>query len=1003
LIQPTGYSNVQKTNRENIQEGQLVPAQKPEVPESKDKNVILNIYEEHLQVTSPTYSKDVKQVMKKENIQETNLNANIIETMNKEGVNVTKDALNIIVNQLQEEHLFKLFEDGYDIERLTVDIIAKEIIQGEVIPVSGEGSTDISEDIAQALAEAGLPSTNKNVEVLEQYKDKVESVIEQSERTISNMIRLKSELTINNLYAAKHSGAPKSAENSPTAEQIIAVLNMNGIKVTQENMSAARNLMGGKIEITKENIKSYIQIQGTINHIDISELLKKAAKEMKKGQNPGDVMISHEIAREFKELEYDEIKQIIEDIKHVDETVIEDTYRKGKSITIGNLQQTLYENVEKVLQGDDRVSLEAENDGAVDLNKIDITKRQLEEIRLSLTLKAALKLNNKLDIKTTELTKVVEELKGIEREHNADILRNTGTPVTEENIGQMQQTSQRLYNISHNKEVAVSQVVQGEADFTLEGMDEAIQLKYAQDIYEDTGTKPERRFGEGIARVEEQIEHILGLNKIEATPSNIKAAKALVQNNVDITQESVETAKLVLLKIETVLYELRPAVVAQILQEGIRLDTMPIDHLIEHIREMQQVIDPNQKVAEAILELDQTNQLNPKEREGLIAVYRMLNTITKNETAAIGFLLENEKEPTLGNLFEASKYIKQVGSKTGKMDVTIDDKLGMREGDLPTNIRTLIKEATNLPVTGQNVDSWLNTKNVMDQWLSRITPEELKTYLDMDKSLEELVLNDGKLSSSEVGQTTKQVEGLGKLSSRTLNFLKEHHISLTIPNIYWADKMIKNPNLLGDMLKDYENLTGEKIDSSINNNQDKQNIEEILDELENELNEQSTKWLSASQSTQAYSIGKNLQQMLGTQKEISQNEGMYQIPVALHHGMSNLNVYVMKDKEQSNKVTRDELKAYMSIKTKHIGVIQVNMRITDKAVAFEMIGETPEITLGLQKGSQELKDAMKEIGYHVMQAKFSQGKPKVSFEEKPKASASLLKYKFAESKFEHII
>ena len=78
-----------------------------------------NIYEEHLQVTSPTYSEDVKEVMKKEDIQETNLNAEIIKTMDKEGISVTKDALNIIVNQLQEEHLFQLFQEGYDIERLT--------------------------------------------------------------------------------------------------------------------------------------------------------------------------------------------------------------------------------------------------------------------------------------------------------------------------------------------------------------------------------------------------------------------------------------------------------------------------------------------------------------------------------------------------------------------------------------------------------------------------------------------------------------------------------------------------------------------------------------------------------------------------------------------------------------------------------------------------------------------------------------------------------------------
>ncbi|HHX62714.1 MAG TPA: hypothetical protein GX707_18665 [Epulopiscium sp.] len=1003
MIQPTNHNGIQTRDVNNVQAPEAVTPFKSAAGNNKNKNGILNIYEEHLKVNAPTYGEDIKEVMRKEKIEKSNLNAEIIRTMNKSGVNVTKDALNVIANQLQEEHLFNMFQNGYDIEKLTVDIIAKEIIRGETGPTSKKMNTDIG----WALGQAGLPATNKNVQILSQYKDKIASIKQDSDVAVSNMIRHNSDATINNMYTAKHRGTPKDSDKPPTEEEIIAVLNMNGIKVTQANMNAARNLIGGSVEITKENVRNSISIQDTINTMDPDELIKKAAMEMKKGENPGDMIIGQEVTSETSDIGYDEIKQIVEDVQNIDETIIENTYSKDKPITIGNLQQTLHENVEKILKGTNE---DLEKGPVIEMDqdmteKVSTTKRQLEEIRLSLTLEAALKLNNKLDIQTADLTKVVEELKILEQQDNEEVLKNMGAPVTEENLEHMKQTSQRVYNISQNKEIAVVQVVQGEADFTLEGMDQAVQLKLAQDTYEGTGTKPEGRFGEGIRKVEDQIGHILDMNGIEATTANMKAAKALIQNNIDINGEVIEAAKGVLLKIETVLHELRPAVVAQILKEGIRPDTMPIDDLIQHIRGIQKGhnIDPNQKLAEAILELDKTNQLNTEERKGLIAVYRMLTTITKNETAAIGFLLDTSKEPTLGNLFEASKYLKKLGNKTGKMDVTVDDDLGIREGELLANIRSLIEEATSLPATSNNVDKWLNTKNIIDQWLSHITPEQLKSYVDMDKSLEELDLEEGELSPFEVERTTKQVEALEKISPHTLTFLKEHKIPLTIPNIYWTDKIVKNPYLLGDMLKDYEYLTGEKINTSINNSGHEENLEGVLDQLERELEEQSPNWLSASQSTQAYSIGKELEQMLSTQKQISHNEGMYQIPVQLHHGMSNLNVYVMKDKEQSNQVERDELKAYMSIKTKNLGVIQVNMRISDKAVAFEMIGETPEVTLGLQKGSQELKKAIEEIGYNVRQAKFSQGKPQTSLAEKPQASESLLKYRFEESQFEHII
>lgn len=977
------------------------------------KQEILTIYEAHLQVTSPTYSEDVKAVMKKEDIAQTSLNAKVIETMNKTGVDVTKQALGTIVNQLQEAHLFELFTQGYDIEQLTVDIIAEEITNNEII-VQGqtkiEESSSVNKDIIQALAEAGLSDTDKNLEILKQYKEKIEVIMASSDSTISNMIRHKSDITINNLYTANHRGVSKDRNTPPTPQQIIAVLNMNGIKPTQENINAATNLVRDNIEVTSKNVADFTRIKRIMTELDPKELVETAAQALKKGVNPGDIKIDEQAAM-APHLSYNQVDEIVKDIRgdipRIDEHVIETAYRNNKAITMENLQKVLHENVGTVLKGNkEGEDQETDLNAKEEADHIATTKRQLEEIRLSLTLNAALKLSTKLDIQTTELSKVVEGLKVIEKEHNESILKNAGAPVTDENIEHIRQTADKLHAISQNKAFAMSQVVEDKADFTLEGMDLAIKQKNAQNTYQEAATKPERRFGEGIRRVEDQIGHILQMNEIKPSDANIKAAKALVQNNIDISQEAIEAAKIVLLKIETVTHKLRPAVVAQMLKDGIRPDTMPVDELIGHIRQIEGLkqADPRQRLAEGILSLDKANQLSSAEREGLVAVYRMLKTITKNETAAIGFLINNDHEPTLGNLFEASKYIQQVGTKTGKMDVRVDDKLGIRQGELPANIRHLIGEATSKggPATDVALEAAAHTKNVIHQWLSRITPSELKRYIDMDKSLEDIALSDGELSSFEAERMTKQVSALDKLSPHTLTFLREHKMPLTIPNIYWTDKMIKNPYLLGDTLKDYENLTGEEIQSVINNSS-KQNIEEILNTLEKELDEQSSKWLTVSQNAQAYNIGKELEQLLSTQKQIAKHEGMYQIPVELHHGMSNLNVYVKKDKEGSNKAQNNELRAYMSIKTQNIGVIQVNMRLSDKAVAFEMIGETPEVTFGLQKSSRDLKAAIEAIGYNVMQAKFSQGKAGISMTDAPKASASLLKYRFEESKFEHII
>lgn len=917
MIQPTNCNGL-SSNRTST--GVEIQNKNVKMSENKQKNKILEIYNSHLSLASPTYSRDIKEIMKNANIEDNNLNAEIVKTLDQQGIAVSKQALDVVTDQLQRDDIFKLYEQGYDIETLTIDIIAKKLTQSE------EKLYSSSEDSQKNVAEK-----------ISKYKEKVEAILDRDNAMIENMIRSNLDITINNLYTAKHSGVPKNSNASLTEEQIIAVLGANGIKVTQETMNAARRLIGSNIDIDKGKVEKYIKIENLLNHIDIDSLLVEATKEMKKGKNPGDVELRDEKGNDFSKLTNEEVHQIVKDIHNFDDQVIEDTYKNNQNITIENLQKTLYENTEKVLHKKE------EKVESVDAQQVSITKRQLEELRLKLTVEAALKLNNKIDIQTADLEEVVQELKMLEQE---------------ENIEHMESISKRIYTISKNKELAAVGVIEQAAEFTLKGMDEAIQVKLAQETYNTVGTKPERRFGESIIKVEDQIQHILTMQNIEPTTQNIKAAKALVENSIDITAQKVEDVKIVMAKIETVLYELRPAMVAQLLKEGVQPDTLHIDHLIGCIHYLKEELgqDPMQNIAEAILELDSTNQLSMEEKEGLIAVYRMLKTITTRETQAIGFLLKNDRELTLGNLFEASKYIKQIGSKNGKMDVVVDNALGALEGsDTTMNIRSLIKQAV------------------------QSSP-----------------------SSFQIEKIMNQTKGLENISSNTLKFLKEQNIPLTISNIYMADKIIKNPFLLGDMLREYETVTGEKLQSPVNNH-NQQNGENILEQLQEELKEQVPIQLSATQSTKAYVIGKELDQMCQMQKHIINNDGIYQIPVVLHYGLSNLNIYVMNEKEQSSSLQKEELRAYMSMKTKNLGIIQVHIHIQDHALSFEMIGETAYITTQLQKDSNGLKKAIETIGYNVLGTKFSQEEFINPSSDLSKSIAPLLKDKFSDSKFEYIV
>ena len=401
-------------NNNNIQTGKKVEETLPvEINHvvSKGKADRLNIYENHLKVTSPTYSKDIKDIMKKSGIENNYLNSKIVDTMRDKGVSVSKNALDIVVNQLQKDHIFNLFKDGYDFDELTIDIIAKEIVENEKGPILDEcEEEDIDKDLYEALSNAGLAATNKNLETLKQYRDRLEDIIDSSDISILSMIRNKADMSINGLYSSKHMGMPKDISESPTNDQIIAVLNMNGIKVTQENMNAVRNLIRGSIEITKQSVKDFIDIKDIINKMDTKDLLENAAREIKNGNNPADTNINEMKTSQLNE--YNKVKEsveaILEDIPNIDEKIIEDTYISNRPITLENLQKTLHENIDKLTskEGLDEEIKELEPEIK---EEVATRKRQLEEIRLKLTLEAALKLNKKIDIETSDLSKVVEE------------------------------------------------------------------------------------------------------------------------------------------------------------------------------------------------------------------------------------------------------------------------------------------------------------------------------------------------------------------------------------------------------------------------------------------------------------------------------------------------------------------------------------------------------------------------------------------------------------------
>jgi len=100
------------------------------------------------------------------------------------------------------------------------------------------------------------------------------------------------------------------------------------------------------------------------------------------------------------------------------------------------------------------------------------------------------------------------------------------------------------------------------------------------------------------------------------------------------------------------------------------------------------------QAAERILEADENRSLDPETRGSVIAVYRMLNLIKREDGAALGVALKKGASATLGDLMEDAKYFRKTRGRRSLIDAAVDERSGVSELKIPdNNIRRLLAAA----------------------------------------------------------------------------------------------------------------------------------------------------------------------------------------------------------------------------------------------------------------------------------------------------------------------
>ena len=489
---------------------------------------------------------------------------------------------------------------------------------------------------------------------------------------------LRNELALHkdNLYKAHYSGIRETASPMKDAdfEEMMGQIKdiMEDASVEGFTIEDARFLLDNDLPVNEESMKlvsDYNKLQGqNINEIKI----------------PVD---------EEEYLAFAGAK-VYEELKNIKPETVMDMAIKGKRITIKGAfeYQKIYEKTSSGLNEKDDfkdnipINLDRADEGTI---RAITARRQLEEIRLAMTMEASNRIVRlDVNIDTKELAEVIDTLKSMERINLEQRLNNAGVPVTDENVDMLADTTKSIEELRLADTKILGSVV-NDREFTIRslrnqvlveelsaGTGDALSRRFdnIKKSYESVGTSPRSDMGDSINKAFSNIEDLLKSLDIRVDNETVRAARILGYNSIEITRSNIDSIVSYDRQINQLMDSFYPEAVMGLIKDGINPMDIPVDELNEIIAKQNY----NGGVTEAadfatyLRDLERQGELTPEQRESYIGIYRIMDKLAKSGDREAGFIFANKANLTIRNMITAMRSRKARG-----IDAGIDDSFGM--------------------------------------------------------------------------------------------------------------------------------------------------------------------------------------------------------------------------------------------------------------------------------------------------------------------------------------
>ncbi len=654
-------------------------------------------------------------------------------------------------------------------------------------------------------------------------------------------------------------------------------------------------------------------------------------------------------------------------------------------------------------------------------------KRQLEELRLKMTLEAAGQLRKKgISIETEQLSKVVEELRRLEDNHYKDLLREANAEVSDSALKILKETTQSIEKIKYIPCSVLGATLSARNSQTITGLlaeGNKLQADYvkAGAAYETLATIPNSEYGDSIKKAFANSQYLLSQMNLDNTAENKRAIRILGYNQMEITEEAINQVKAYDEQVNAVIHNLHPAVTVRLIKEGVNPLDMPVNELnytIEQMKE-EQGITSEEKFSTYLRSLEKDNGISAEERKAYIGIYRLLYQVDKSDGAALGALIRTDREVTLGNLLSAVQT-----NKKGSINAVVDDEFGTLES-ISQNKETIKEQLSLFTVSdsnqvGQNSNDKGNSQLKEEvqvkerlQYLNRIlkhvkdelSPEKLKaavsnlsTTADADNMMKEepslssdrgiwdkvkevpieKLLNqlrnmeiDKEIDKEAYAGKIQEIRELCKNTEQSIRFLNDFRIPSSPLNIMMANHILNNgESPIKKLNKQKNENIVENAENKLKESEDlsdtlidKQTMLEKCEQLETEA--------KASLRTACMTgtiDSRRLAELNSTGQQLTfmkklAEKEFYQIPIETNNKITNINLTILRGTEASGKVL-------VSLSSEKLGNIKAEFTLKEQALKGYITSDNRNGLESLQELTGDVEAAVEDYNVTVKQLDF---------------------------------